>query len=249
METSFEKFARGDSSISVLAPAVLVLVPLLVLLILSAIRNDWFVFGLVLISMAAATICFIALAVSRQRLSARSDHRRLDWVACEPDVQRENLNVEVAELARVLQIEPEQESDLQSAYIVAEDLALRQIQQEENVPILRHVSLGATPFDAILVKNDIVCCIDLSFLVVPDLRQEKIDAVFKRMSTVKKHFDLKGVKMRLRLMIVLVTQLTVEDDERLRSTLSRKRFEQTPVESLEIRFLDFESLQRIYVTD
>ena len=50
------------------------------------------------------------------------------------------------------------------------------------------------------------------------------------------------------LMVVLVTQLTFEDEERLRKTLNRKRFAGTPVE-VEIRLLDFEALQRIYVTD
>lgn len=232
-----------------MVPATLVLVPLLVLLILSAFRNDWFVFGLALLSLAAASISFIAWAVSQQRLSARFDHKRIDWITSDPDVQREHLNVEVAELSRVLEVDPSQEGELQSAYIVAEDLALRQIQQEENVPILRHVSLGATPFDAVLLKNDIVCCVDLSFLIVPDIRQEKIDAMFRKVATVKQHFDRHGVKMRLRLMIVLITQLTVEDDEKLRSALGKNRFEETPVDSLEIRFLDFESLQRIYVTD
>ncbi len=249
METSFEKFARRESGLSVVVPATLVLVPLLALLILSAIRNDWFVFGLVLFSIAAASVSFIAAGVSKQRDSARFDHKRIDWVTSEPEVQRQNLNIEVAQLLKILDVEPTQLGDLQSAYIVAEDLAIRQIQQEENVPILRHVTIGKTPFDAILVRNDIVCCIDISFLVAPELRQDKIDAMFRKVATVKQHFDREGIKMRLRLMTVLITQLTAEDDQKLRSALGKNRFEATPVDSLEIRFLDFESLQRIYVTD
>ena len=50
-------------------------------------------------------------------------------------------------------MEREQLGDLQSAYIVAEDLALRQIQQEENIPLMRHVSVGGVPFDAVMIKR------------------------------------------------------------------------------------------------
>ena len=49
------------------------------------------------------------------------------------------------ELSRILEVGTEQMSDLQSAYIVAEDLALRQIQQEEDVPLMRHVRSAARP--------------------------------------------------------------------------------------------------------
>ena len=79
--------------------------------------------------------------------------------------------------------------DLLSAYIVAEDLALRQIQQEENLPLMRHVSIGGTSFDGILVDQDLITCIEVSFLVVPDVRQEKIEAMLKKISLAKKNLD------------------------------------------------------------
>jgi hypothetical protein len=56
------------------------------------------------------------------------------------------------------------------------------------------------------------------------------------------------VAMTSRLMVVLVTQLNFEDEERLRKSLGSKRFSGTPVD-VDIRLLDFEALQRIYVTD
>jgi hypothetical protein len=139
----------------------------------------------------------------------------------------------------------EQISDLQSAYIVAEDLALRQIQQEEQVPLLRHVNIGDVPFDAVLVKQDVIYCAEVSFLVAPDLRQERIESMLRKMARVKTVVDQMGVEMRVMLMIILVTQLTQEDEQRLRRTLNTaKRFPGSPVE-IEIRFLDFEALQRI----
>jgi len=48
--------------------------------------------------------------------------------------------------------------------------------------------------------------------------------------------------------VILVTQLNFEDEERLRKSLNTKRFSGTPVD-VDIRLLDFEALQRIYVTD
>jgi hypothetical protein len=145
-------------------------------------------------------------------------------------------------------VSTEQMSDLQSAYIVAEDLALRQIQQEEQVPLLRHVSIGDVPFDAVLVKQDVLSCAEVSFLVAPELRQERVESMIRKMSRVKQVIEEMNAGLQVRLMVILVTQLTSEDEERLRNSLGTKRFAGTPVD-VDIRLLDFEALQRIYVTD
>ena len=55
--------------------------------------------------------------------------------------------------------------------------------------------------------------------------------------------------MKVRLMIVLVTQLTPEDDDRLRDQI-KDRFKNLPVGiTTVVNILDFESLQKIYVTE
>jgi hypothetical protein len=64
----------------------------------------------------------------------------------------------------------------------------------------------------------------------------------------KKVLEQMNISMKPRLMVVLVTQLTSEDEKRLRKSLTSKRFSGTPVD-VDIRLLDFEALQRIYVTD
>ena len=183
-----------------------------------------------------------------RRLAAAHEQSRIDWEAALPEVQRQHLNVEVLELSKVLEVETEQVSDLQSAYLVAEDLALRQIQQEENVPLLRHVSVCEVPFDAVFVKNDVVVCCEVSFLVSPDVRQEKIDAIMRKVKRVKDSVESAKTGLRVQMMLALITQLSKEDDERLRSELNSRRFSTTPVD-IDIRLLDFEALQRIYVTD
>lgn len=184
-----------------------------------------------------------------KKFVASQDKSRIDWESALPEVQRESLKIEVIELSRILGVTKEQMTDLQSAYIVAEDLALRQIQQEEQVPLLRHVSIGDVPFDAVLVKQDVIVCAEVSFLVAPDLRQERIESMLRKMARVKVVVEQMETSMKPMLMIILVTQLTEEDEQRLRRTLNTaKRFPSSPVE-IEIRFLDFESLQKIYVTE
>jgi len=165
-----------------------------------------------------------------------------------PEVQRQNLNLEVLELSRILETGTEQLSDLQSAYIVAEDLALRQIQQEEKIPLLRHVSVCGAPFNAVMVKDDILVCGEVSFLISPDLRQDRIDSMLRKIDQVKKGLELAKIEMRPKLMMILITQLNPEDETRLRAGLGKRRFSSTPVD-IDIRLLDFEALQRIYVTD
>jgi len=204
------------------------------------------VFGAALLGLVIYS--FLGSRATR-KLAAAQEESRIDWESAMPEVQRQSLNVEVIELSRILGVTNEQISDLQSAYIVAEDLALRQIQQEEQVPLLRHVNIGDVPFDAVLVKQDVIYCAEVSFLVAPDLRQERIESMLRKMARVKAVVEQMGVAMRVMLMIILVTQLTDEDEQRLRRTLNTaKRFPGSPVE-IEIRFLDFEALQRIYVTE
>ena len=204
--------------------------------------------AILLVSLLVVAVFAIKNILQSRKLLAVSDQKRIDWETALPEVQRQNLNIEVFELSKILEVESGQISDLQSAYIVAEDLALRQIQQEENVPLMRHVTLGTAPFDAVLVKDDVISCIEVAFLVAPDMRQEKVEAIMLKIALVKKTFAEMGIRMKIRLMLVLVTQLTPEDEDQLRSVLSSKRFAETPVD-IDIRLLDFESLQRIYVTD
>jgi len=203
------------------------------------------IFAIVLLGLGIYSYLYNRAA--RKLLSAL-DESRIDWESALPEIQRESLNIEVVELSRILEVRSEQLSDLQSAYIVAEDLALRQIQQEEQVPLLRHVSIGDVPFDAVLVKQDTIICAEVSFLVAPDLRQERIESMMRKMGRVRQVIDQMQVAMNIRLMVILVTQLTNDDEDRLRKSLGTKRFAGTPVD-VDIRLLDFEALQRIYVTD
>ncbi len=183
-----------------------------------------------------------------RRLEAVDDRKFIHWDAAMPEIQRQNVNVEVRELARLLGVGGDGLTDLLSAYIVAEDLALRQIQQEENKPLMRHVSIGSMPFDGILIDHDLITCIEVAFLVVPDVRQEKIESMLRKISQAKRNLAELKSRLRLRLMLVLVTQLSSNEEEELRGMLVTRRFTDTPVD-IDIRLLDFEMLQRVYVTE
>jgi hypothetical protein len=203
------------------------------------------IFTLSLLGLGAISFTYVA---QLRKAAAAEKSEMPDWQMAKPEIQRQNLNVEVTELARILNTEEENLPDLLSAYIVAEDLALRHIQQEEDLPLMRHVQLGKTPFDAVLFRHDLVICAEVAFVVEPDLRQVRIDAMLRKVGSLKKTLAEMGSHLDVRLLIILVTQLTPDDNEKLRTALSSNRFENTPAD-IDIRMLDFEELQRIYVTE
>ena len=248
IETSLETFARREPTVAPVVLSAIVLSCLIIGLIFAIAANNCLSIGVLSVSLFVMAVFAVNTYIQFRRHAAAADQLRVDWETAMPEIQRQNLNLEVFELSKILEVESGQISDLQSAYIVAEDLALRQIQQEENVPLMRHVTLGKAPFDAVLVKDDVISCIEVAFLVAPDLRQERVEAMMRKISLVKATFSERQIRMTVRLMMVLITQLTPEDEDALRSVLNSKRFADTPVD-IDIRLLDFESLQRIYVTD
>lgn len=250
IETSLETFARREPTVAPVVLSAIVLSCLLVGLIFAVAAQNWLFIGVLSVSLLVMAVFAVSTYMQFRRHAAAADQMRVDWETAMPEIQRQNLNLEVFELSKILEVESGQISDLQSAYIVAEDLALRQIQQEENVPLMRHVTLGKAPFDAVLVKDDVISCIEVAFLVAPDLRHEKITAMMRKIDLVKKTFGEMQIRMNIRLMLVLVTQLTLEDEDILHSVMKTKLGAEAPVGiGVEIRFLDFESLQKIYVTD
>ena len=248
IDNSLITFDRAASSSAPAMLSVAVLICLIAGLTTALVGQNWILAAIFALSTVGLSgFAFINFSQTR-KLAAAKDEKLIDWETALPEIQRQNLGIEVFELAKILEVESEQISDLQSAYIVAEDLALRQIQQEENVPLMRHVSLGKAPFDAVFIKDGVINCIEVSFLVAPDVRQEKIDAMMRKIGQVKSAFGEMRIGIEVRLMMVLVTQLTPEDGDHLRTAMNTKRFSTTPVD-IDIRLLDFEALQRIYVTD
>src|SRR5215207_2531319 len=175
LDNTFVRFSQHQPVSTLTGLSVTIGVCIAAGLIMGIFLRAWPFVAVFSISLIGLCIYSILSLRTVRRLAAAGEESRIDWESALPEIQRESLNIEVVELSRILEVSTEQLSDLQSAYIVAEDLALRQIQQEEQVPLLRHVSIGDAPFDAVLVKQEMIICAEVSFLVGPELRQERID--------------------------------------------------------------------------
>lgn len=247
-DNTLARFERRRTNYPLTAAAVFMMVVLIAGVVVSARDQDWASVGIFVLAAAVFVIVGLLEFARSRRDAAIDDRRFIQWDAAMPEIQRQNVNVEVRELARLLDVGNDNLGDLLSAYIVAEDLALRQIQQEENLPMMRHVQIGGTPFDAIVIDQDLITCIETAFLVVPDVRQERIESILKKVTKAKKNLADAKSRLRLRLMLVLVTQLTSLEEEQLRGVLITRRFTDTPVD-IDIRLLDFELLQKVYVSE
>jgi hypothetical protein len=206
--------------------------------------EDWSVMIMSIFALVGA----VAYAYFKSMRRPVSLERRLEWRPALTEVQKQSLALEVEGIAASLQLDPWQTTELFSAYVVAEDLALRQIQQKYSAPMIRHLQVGGTPFDALIISPDELLCVEIAFVVTPDVRQEKVDSMMKKMGTVRRFLASQKLDTGLKLVIVIVTQLTPEDVEKLRSCLKSDRFPDSPVD-IDIEFFDFENLQRQYVTE
>jgi hypothetical protein len=180
-----------------------------------------------------------------RKIKALENRDKTAWDVRPAQSQRRKLTSEVKELAAILDVPDENLSDLLSAYIVAEDLALRQVQQEEKALLMRHITVGSAEFDGILVKDELITCIDVTFLVTPQFSKEKADAVMKKIETARQVFEKIRPESKVKLLLIFVTQLEKRDLAQLRSTTGKKMFPDAPVD-IEIRLKDFEELQKIY---
>lgn len=246
-ERTLVDFARPAPNFLVLAAGTIALICLAIGLISTLSTQNYGLFVLFLLSIVGLMFFLWTNLNQWKRITVGEGNKNLTWDIELPESQRLKLNGEVIHLAKILEIPQEQLSDLLSAYIVAEDLALRQIQQEARMPVLRHVQVGNVPFDGVLVKQDVITCIEVTFLVTPNVGQEKINLILNKMSSTQKAFKQLKIGAKMRLLFVLVTQLDQSAEAQLRSSLVKK-FGSTPVD-VDIRLLDFESLQKIYAMD
>lgn len=248
LENTSISFQRPASLAPFIAIAAVLAAVLLIGAIVAIASQNWTMAFIFFVALIGLTIYAGASVLKMNRLSSSLIQNRIEWSTAMPDLQRQSLNIEVRELSKILEVEAGQLSELQSAYIVAEDLALRQIQHEEGVPLMRHVSVADVPFDAVFQKNGVLVCCEVAFLVSPELRQDRITSMIRKITQAKKSIEGTGSVTNVRLMIALVTQIVAEDEQVLRSALNTQKFGDTPVD-IDIRLLDFEALQKLYVTE
>jgi len=205
----------------------------------------WILIGFVVVFAVIGLIFSVWLILRQLRQNAVGrENREFGWKTSSTESQRRKLNDNLREIVVALNLSNVEADDLFSAYIVAEDLAFRQIQQETRENLLRHQSVGGTDFDAILLKRDVITCIEVAFLVAPDVSQMKINGILDKIVAAGKSFKLLGKDANIRLLFVLITQLDKTGEAELRSMLVKK-FSATTVD-VDIRLFDFEGLQKIY---
>lgn len=205
----------------------------------------WFLIAfLVLFSVfSISVVTWLVLKQTRQIAFAERDGA-IDWRTTSPEKQKRRLSLEVRELGAILKLDESQLADLRAAYIVAEDLALRRVQNESGVPLLRKVTLGAADFDAVLIDGELVICVSMIFLVRPSIPQEKINRLLREAAIARNALEEFREGSRIRLLLLLVTQLDRKDESKLRSTVA-DLFKATPV-NVDIRWMDFQKLQGLY---
>jgi len=247
-DNSLERFARPATGVGYYFAAATAVLLLGAVFVAGLVSRNWIVVGIAALATLAVAVLLIIASRGQRRMLADKAAAWIAWEPAEPDIQRQTLSLAVNELSRLLKVQPEAVGELQTAFIVGEDLALRQIQQEENVPVMRHVSVGGVPFDAVFTKDNVVVCGEVCFLVSPELGQDRIVAMMRKIGTVKRSIAEMNIGMEVRLMVVLVTQMPTTEVEKLRGSLSTKRFTSTPVD-IDIRLMDFAGLQKVYVTE
>ncbi len=212
--------------------------------------QKWF-FILALLFLPIFSISVVAWLILRHsnKLVIGENDNSLKWETSSAEKQKRKLNSEVRELAKHLEIPSEQLSDLRSAYIVAEYLALRKIQGEANNPLMHKISIGNADFDAISIEEDLITCIEVSFVVTSDIRQDKISSYLRKTVAAKSVIAKKRKGSRFRLLLVFVTQLDEASLAALRANVKSKFTSETTPVAVDIRFLDFLTLQKVYAED
>lgn len=208
----------------------------------------WVFIGLLIVVPAVAAMVAVWLILQNvRRIKAQENDSVLDWHKMPAESQRRKLNLEIAELARIMTVPREQFAELHSAYIVAEDLALRRIEEDAQISLMRHVSIETAEFDAILIDENVVKCVEVTFLVTPNVSEEKIKAILRKLDLTKKLLARIRPGTKVVLLLALVTQFDKKSEQKLRSIIA-DRLAATPVD-VDIRLFDFEELQKIYTAD
>lgn len=212
--------------------------------------QKWFlVIGLFLFPLFSISLVAWLILRHSNKLVVGQNVNSIEWETSSAEKQKRKLNTEVRALAKHLSIPNEQLSDLRSAYIVAEDLALRKIQSEANTPLMHKISIGNSDFDAICIDKDLITCVEVAFVVTEDIVQDKISSYLRKTVAAKTLVAKSRKGSRFRLLLVFVTQLDEQALIKLRANIKSKFTAETTPIAVDIRFLDFLTLQKIYAED
>src|SRR2546423_12555163 len=99
-DNSLARFERRQPNYLLLILGILVVVCLALGLITSFRLHDWTALGLFFGALGAFVIAALINSSRNRRLAAAEDRRYISWDSASPELQRQNVVVEVRELAR-----------------------------------------------------------------------------------------------------------------------------------------------------
>lgn len=162
-----------------------------------------------------------------------------------PEQQKRKLNLAVSVVMQTLSLPEAQAADVRSAYVIAEDLALRQAEINQQMPFMRHVVLEGVPFDAVAVKNKEIFCAEVEFLPKPVFPPERLAAVYDKVDYAKQRVKLSRSDVKVSLILILVTQLAANEED-FHKELRKELQAHCPVDVISLIF-NFEELQHSFL--
>ncbi len=169
------------------------------------------------------------------------------WSLIAPEQQNRKLNLAVSAILETLRLSENERDQIRQAYVVAEDLALRQIEFEYGLPFFRHRMIEGVPFDAVAIVNQNVLCAEVVFLAKPEISIEQFGIVFKKAVYVNQRVGALRANSKALLLLVLVTQFSRGDEEKFQKTLRKYLHENARIE-IDARLFNFDYLQHTFLS-
>ncbi len=165
-----------------------------------------------------------------------------------PEQQKRKLNLAVSAIMHALSLPETNRPDVRSAYVIAEDLALRQIEIIYSLTLLRHRVLEGVPLDAVAIKDKTLFCVEVEFLTAPEFPPERLAAIFDKIDYANQRVRLLNPDSKIMLVLILITQLSSSDEEIFHKKLEKQIRAHAPVE-VDAPIFNFEQLQHTFLNE
>lgn len=165
-----------------------------------------------------------------------------------PEQQKRKLNLAVSTIMQALNLPESQRGDVRSAYVIAVDLALRQLEIDYQTLCARHTVLEGVPFDAVAVKDNQIFCVEIEFLTQPEFPSARLAAIFDKINFVNQRIHRALANAKVALFLILITQLSRRDEEIFHKELKKQISKGAPVE-VYAPIYNFEQLQRTFLDE
>ena len=106
-----------------------------------------------------------------------------------------------------------------TTYLMAGDLALRQLGLEHPEGLRRHVAVADTPFDGAVTEGERLFAVEVKLLPTGDLRHEILQSVLERAEQTARRLARTAPQRKFALLLLLVVDATAAEREYLRENM------------------------------